>query len=387
MTDEPKPDRADLPTAARRHESLVGSPKSGSFEEPSVEARVARSEEFVRTAPVRPHSETRSDPYEPLVLLDGSGDLWFSRSEGAEPTRVSGAFRAGYRRLLQSRTAAASFTVDGRATVAIEKETKVWVAQSKRENAYVLDVGGGAAFLDTEGVSQVWRVLWGTTQLFLPAVHGRVFLRALSESLELHVLQGKIEIAHSGSAEMLEGGGSLSLDSAGGLARRAGDLVENMRRLARLAEIRPSFRTVFLATFDEPQESRPFGYSITDGRVRKDASPKIENCLAAESLVGIRLDREIRYLNGMVLRFGYRTKVDSVRLRAGKYVGRVTLDASTEKWRTAEVPIEMLADEGVPIVSGEPIREITFALVKRENEVGGLEIDAVELVRSAQFTK
>lgn len=387
-SEDPKPPRTDLPTAARSDETPAGVPKSEIADEPSGDSRAARSEEFARAETRRPH-ETRSDPYEPLVLLDGSGDLWFSRSEGEEPARVSGAFRAGYRRLLQARTAAASFTVDGRATVAIEKETKVWVAQSRRENAYVLDVADGAAFVDTEGMSQAWRVLWGTVQIFLPSVHGRIFLLAVTESLELHVLQGKIEVAHSGSAETLEGGRSLSLDPSGAIGKKAGDAAENKRRLARLAQIRPSFRTAFLATFDETAETRPFGYTIANGRMRNDPSPKIGNFLLGESTAdssacaALRLDREVRYLNGMVLRFGYRTNVDALSLQAGKYVGRVTLEVSKESWRTAEVPIEMLEDEGVPIVSGEPIREIRFAL----NEIGTLEIDAVELVRSAQFAK
>lgn len=342
-----------------------------------------------------------SGNFEAIGIVDGSGDLWIRKAEGEEFAKLDGTSRAGYGQLIESRKNPAAFTVDGSATVAIEPDTKVWVARAKGDQGYALSIDRGVAFLDTEGMRQAWQFFSGASSVLMPQVHGRVFVQAMDEAFQVWVLQGKVEVLDGTDQQTMESGRSFTVDRTGKPQPAKAESAMIKKSLERLYKIRPTSRTVFSANFDEV-DPKTFPYTITLGSTRRDTSPKVLQYVIAEGAtgamvakmggksdagIGLKLGREVTYLNGMVIRFKYKTNVSTLEIRAGKFAGRVSVKATDGKWMTAEIPIEILEEEGVPIVSGDSLQEVFFNLPKDSNRVGTLEIDGVELIRSARFAK
>lgn len=409
--DQPKKKEEEAPKIVPKHEKKVEEPNVGirdivTHKPPGGEKpEEAVAEEPKKEEPKKEDPAVKRDTkvdmsgrYEPLAIADGSGDLWMKKSEGEEFAKIDGTTRAGYGQLIESRKTHASFTIEGSATVAIEPETKVWIARSKEEKNYVLSIDAGVAFLDTEGMRQAWQFFCGAASVLMPQVQGRIFVQALQEQLEIHVLQGKVEIAGG----TVDSGRSIRVDRTGKAQTAKAESGFVKKSLERLYKIRPAMRTVFAANFDET-DPKTHPYQIILGSTRRDDSPKVLQYVRAEGAtgamvaksgggtaeagIGIKFGREVTYLNGMVIRFKYRTNASILEVRAGKYSGKVSVKPSDGKWLTAEIPIEILEEEGVPIVSGDSIQEIFFNLPKDANRVGSLDVDGVELTRSARYAK
>lgn len=303
-------------------------------------------------------NETRTDQsalYEPLALLDASGDLW----RGSD--RVEGGARAGYGTVLESRSASAGFTLDGRATVAIEPKTRLWVARAKQDRAFTIALEAGFAFVDTEGAAQTWKLVGGVASLFLPRVRGRLLLELADGRLRVHVLQGE---ADTPEKRTVEAGHTLTAGESGAVVT-PGSATADRKRLDRLREIRPASRTAFRATFDDDA----FGFTVR-GTVRKGENG---NCLGSDSGgVALRLENPVPYQTGMILRFRCRSDAD-LTIRSGKYG---TVAGGGDGWRTVEIPVEQFEDEAVPIVSGDLLEELRFLPVRD----CGVEVDGVELI-------
>ncbi|MBI2901260.1 MAG: zf-HC2 domain-containing protein [Planctomycetes bacterium] len=389
-TDVPRPrDEREPERVAKRTKAPSGGKPEEVREEPKKDETAKRT------------GETKADLsglFEPISVLDGTGDLWVRRGE--EAARVEGSARTGYGQVLESRSGAASFTLDGAATVAIEAQSRVWVARSKRERAYVLGLEVGPAFVDTEGASQSWHVLGGALMVMLPAVRGRIYVESGEEAVQIHVLQGRVE--SPAAQQTVEAGRSIEIRRRGGALVTEEDAAAVKTKLRRLKEVRPLLRTVFLATFDDDEGARPFAYDVGIGARRRDATARIGQCMRAETptgamvakcgpkaaaCVGLLLSRSVAYLTGMELRFKYRTDSGQLVVRAGKHEAVVRVQPTRGQWKVGEAPLDILQDQGVPIVSGDAIDEIFIGLPKDAGGSCTLDVDDVELVRSARFVK
>jgi hypothetical protein len=328
--------------------------------------------------------------YNPVFVIEPAGDLWVKRDEG-EAARVGAVERISARDAFSARVAAAAFTLEGRASVALEKGTQASFSYNKPEDAFALGLSQGMVLVDTEGSSQRWQIQCGGASLTLRNLNGRFSVEPRGALLAATVLEGRGEAVVGSVAQKVEAGKEIVLSRDGALfTERSGDA---SRKLARLVELRPKLMTAFSANFREKEETRLFGFQVAAGRMvleptaaylRADQGgtyPKAGE--KAPISLALRPDRPVTCAAGMVLRFRYRTTFPNFTVRLGKFSVLFTPKGKSGQWTDGEIPLSAFEFEGVPMVPSDEAADLQLS-ASLDKKIGLLDLEGVQFVRRAR---
>jgi hypothetical protein len=341
----------------------------------------------------RPSGPTEADLsriFASIFLLDPSGDLWLRR-EGNEPTRVGRLEQIGHKDSISAQDAAGAFALEGKATVALEKGASISLAWKKLDQAYALSLSQGSVLVDTEGTVQRWQVTHGPIDLAITAVNGRFVVEPRGEQLAAVMIAGRGELRAGSASRRLDAGREVLFSPD----QKAVEKPVETKKFARLAELRPSFLTVFSATFEEKDDARPFLYSVPTGRLVNDGtrvylhaetlssvSPRPgEKVLASGS---VKPDRPILASDRLVLSFWYRTNQPTFTIRLGKYSAVYTSRLKPMEWGEGRIQLAAFENEGVTILPTDELGDIQFQVPVDGRKVATLDVDGVQFLRRAK---
>src|SRR5258706_9760728 len=196
----PDPVVAPPPVAPVKEAPVVAAPKETPVpvpppaEKPPVPTEtpaVPEVKPVVKEAPVvavAPEDKSRS----PVFVLDPVGDLWLRRDQGEAKAGVLE--KAAWKDLFAARTGAASFSLEARTSVMLEKGSEVAFSHLKTDDSYSLAVGQGLVMLDTEGSSQKWRISFGKSEIDYSNLNGRLAVESRGDRMSALLLDGAAEL-------------------------------------------------------------------------------------------------------------------------------------------------------------------------------------------------
>jgi len=365
----PKEDPKPLPTPERPKPELPVDPK------PDPVAVVA-------PAPLKPAAEDKG--FVPILVVDPVGDLWLKRDQ--EDLKAGAFDRAAWKDRLSARAGAASFSLEARASVMLEKGSDVAFSKVKSDDSYNLALGQGLVMLDTEGSSQKWRIAFGQSELDFNNLNGRLSVESRGDQMSAMLLEGAAELKIGSLSKKATVGQEVVLSREGQVVEHKG---EALKKMARFDELRPKLFMAFAATFDEKKDDLPlFPYTVTAGRLVPGPTGLYLQCEGPPSpKAGERMtiagevhpDRSFAVASGMVLRFRYRTTLPTFTVKLGKYAAELTARRAGQ-WADMEVLLRDFSFEGTPLLPTDPIDAIRFS-VSFEKRSGQLDIDGVQFVR------
>lgn len=372
----PKEDPKPVPKPADPAPVVVEAPKP----EPKVDPVVVAPKPPAPVAP--PVVEDKG--YVPVLVVDPVGDLWLKRDQAEAK---AGAFeRAAWKDRLTARSGAASFSLEARASVMLEKGSDAAITRTKIDDSYSLALAQGLVMLDTEGSSQKWRISFGQSELDFNNLNGRLSVESRGDRLSAMLLDGSAELKIGALSRKAQVGQEVVLSREGQVVEQKG---EALKKLARLDELRPKLFMAFAATFDEKKDDLPlFPYAIREGRLVAGPSGLYLMCEGPPSakpgdrvtIAGeVRPDRAFSVASGMALKFRYRTTLPAFTVKLGKYAVDVTARRSGQ-WADAEIPLREFTFEGTPLLPTDPVDGIRFS-VSFEKRAGQLDIDGVQFLR------
>jgi hypothetical protein len=320
----------------------------------------------------------------PVLVVDPVGDLWLKRDQDEAK---AGAFeRAAWKDRLTARAGAASFSLEARASVMLEKGSDAAITRVKTDDSYSLALGQGLVMLDTEGSSQKWRISFGPSELDFNNLNGRLSVESRGDRVSAMLLDGAAELKIGSLAKKATVGQEVVLTREGQVVEQKG---EALKKLARLDELRPKLFMAFAATFDEKKDDVPlFPYTITTGRLAPGPTGLYLQCEGPPSpksgermtLAGeVRPERAFSVSSGMVLRFRYRTTLPAFTVKLGKYTAELPA-RRIGQWADLEVPLREFTFEGTPLLPTDPVDAIRFS-VSFDKRSGQLDIDGIQFQR------
>jgi hypothetical protein len=324
--------------------------------------------------------------FAPVVAAEPAGDLFVRRGRAE-------AAKSGPVELLTWEDALAApggggCSVDGRATLALERGAEAGVMVFRPDDAYRLVLGRGAVMIDTEGTSQRWQVVGAGGQVELRDFNGRACVEPRGEGLAALLLEGRGEVVAGGAARWAQPGREVVLSREGTVTEQKAD---PRARIARLVELRPKASTAFAASFDERKDevtaypyallagklvAGPTGFHVMADRVPIPGSRTDQATLQA----AIRPSRPFPAASGMLLRFRYRTNLSKVTLTLGRHAVEFVPKARPGQWGDAELPLGAFSFEGTPMIPSEPIEELRFSGAGAVS-TGQLDVDGVHFLR------
>ncbi len=350
-TEPPKPEPAPAPPPAPKADPVVVAP--------------------------RPAEDKGLDP---VMVVDPVGDLWVREAK-------AGSFeRAAWQDRLTARAGAASFSLEARASVMLEKGSDAAISKVRSDDSYSLALGQGLVMLDTEGSSQKWRIAFGGSELDFNNLNGRLSVESKGDRMSAMLLDGSAELKIGSMAKKALVGQEVVLSREGQIVEQKG---EALKKLARFDELRPKLFMAFAATFDEKKDDPPlFPYTIITGKLLAGPTGLYLACEGPPSpkpgermtIAGeVRPERAFSVASGMVLRFRYRSTLPTFTVKLGKYAAEVT-NRRAGQWADAEVPLGAFSFEGTPLLPTDPVDGIRFS-VTFEKRSGQLDIDGVQFLR------
>lgn len=379
-----KPDPAVPPAPAEASRKTPGPTvvEPGPTPAPVVTPPVLAKEIAPRTPPA--DVQTLS----PVFVLDPAGDLWLKRDESE--AKAGTLEKAAWKDLFAAKNSAASFTLEARTSVMLEKGSEAAFSHLKSDDTYSLALDQGLVMLDTEGSSQKWQISFPNKgKLSFSNLNGRLAVESRGDRMSALLLDGSAEMKFGALAKKAQIGEEIVLPSKEG-EQVVEKKVQTQRILARLDELKPKVFTAFAATFDEKSdEFQPYLYGIVAGKRSSGptglflqsepipaAKPGEKNVLAAE----VQLDRAFGVVSGMVVKFRYRTTLPTFTVKIGKYSADVTSRARAGQWNEAEIPLQAFSFEGTPMLPTDPVENVRFtgSLDKRS---GQLDIDGLQFLR------
>jgi hypothetical protein len=324
-----------------------------------------------------------------LFVFEPAGELLVRRERG-EPALLQGAERVGWQDALETRSGA-GFNVDGRASVALEKDAEAGLTVFTPDAAYRLSLAKSAAWIDTEGSVQHWQVLHGPSRVDLKAFNGRAVVEPRGDSLAVQLLEGRVDVVSGGAVRHGQVGREVVLSREGSLSEQK---AETQKRLARFLELRPRGGTAFAASFDEPRdEVKPFPYALVSGRLgggpgawylmAERVPVPVRPAERGPLTAALRPDRGFSVTGGMVLRFRYRTNLSKLVLGLGRYESELLPRSKPGVWTDAEVPVAGFSFEGTPLLPTDAVEEIRFSSAGAAPG-GQLDVDGVHFLRRAR---
>jgi hypothetical protein len=319
-----------------------------------------------------------------VFVVDPVGDLWLRNERGEAKAGVLE--KAAWKDLFAARTSGASFSLEARASVMLEKGSEAAFSHVKSDDSYSVALGQGLVMLDTEGSTQRWRISFGKSELDFNDFNGRLAVESRGDRMSALLLDGKAEMKIGALAKKAQVGQELVLSREGQVVEQK---VETQKKLARLDELRPKVFTAFAATFDEKKEEfQPYPYTVVSGRVASGPagfylqsegppSPKVGEKIPV--VAEVRPERSFGVISGMVLRFRYRTTLPVFTVKIGKYSADF-VSRKAGQWADAEIPLRELSFEGTPMLPTDPVESVRFTAFF-EKRVGQLDIDGVQFLR------
>jgi hypothetical protein len=349
-------------------------------------------------APVRPRTPgvTEADlsrKFGPVYLVDASGDLWIAH-DGAESVRVGRTEQVGFKDTLSARDSAGAFALEGKATLALERGATATVAWQRLDQAFSLNlVSPGSVMVDTEGMAQKWEVSRGPTDVTLVNLNGRFVVDPRGDQLSTVLLAGRCDFKVGDSTRMVDAGKGareVMVSPDGRVSEKTAD----PKKYARLGELRPSFFTVFSATF-EKDEVRAFPYTVPAGKLVTEATrtylhaevPASAYPKSGEKVVAscsVRPERPILASDRIVLSFWYRSNVPTFTLRLGKYTAVYTSRLKPGEWGEGRIQVSAFDFEGTAPNSGDELPDVQFQVVVDGKKVAVLDVDGVQFLRRAK---
>jgi hypothetical protein len=240
--------------------------------------------------------------------------------------------------------------------------------------------------IDTQGLPQNWRASRGGATLVFSSLNGRLALEPRGEQLSALLLEGRVDLRSGSKEERLEAGREATSVPGGRLTVRK---AETRKKALRFAELRPETMTVFSATFDGDEASRPFAYAVAAGERIQEGTERFLRGIPSEERgrtrmsVEVRAERPVLFTSGLMLRFRYRTAAATLTLRAGPFSAPFAA-VTGGRWADGEVPLSAFENEGVPPV---PLEEITGVRIEASfdgKSAGRLDVDGIYLIRRAR---
>ena len=323
----------------------------------------------------------------PVFVIDPAGDLWLKRDESE--AKAGTMVKAAWKDWFAAKSSAASFTLEARTSVMLEKGSEAAFSHLKSDDSFSLALDQGLVMLDTEGSSQKWQISFPSNKgkLSFSNLNGRLAVQSRGDRMSALLLDGSAEMKLGSLAKKAQIGEEIVLSQGGQVNE---EKAATQRLLARLDEIRPKVFTAFAATFDEKNdEFQPYPYAVVTGKrvqgptglfLQSDSiQPQKagdKNVLAAE----VHVDRSFGVVSGMVLKFRYRTSLPTFSVKIGKYSLDYTSRAKAGQWGEAEIPLYAFTFEGTPMLPSDPVENVRFSgsLDKRS---GQLDIDGVQFLR------
>lgn len=325
-----------------------------------------------------------------LFVLDPSGDLWIHR-EGAEPARVGRQEQVGHRDTVSAQDSAGAFALDGKATLALEKGATVSVAWKKLDQAYSLSLSQGCVMVDTEGAAQKWQLSRGAIEVTFNSLNGRIVVEPRGDQLAAVMLAGRGELRVGSAARKLEAGRELLLSADQKVAEKAAEV----KKFVRLGELRPTYLTVFAATFEERDEARPFSYSVPSGRLTTEGSRSFLHADVASTVsprpgekvlafCSVKPDRPVIASDRILLSFWYRTNQPTFTVKLGKYSAVYTSRLKPMEWGEGRMQLAAFESEGVTILPTDELPDVQFQVAVDGKKVATLDVDGVQFLRRAK---
>ncbi|MBV8881058.1 MAG: zf-HC2 domain-containing protein [Planctomycetaceae bacterium] len=320
----------------------------------------------------------------PVLVVDATGDLWLKRDQ--DEAKAGVCERAAWKDRLTARSGAASFSLEARASVMLEKGSDAAISKVRSDDSYNLALGQGLVMLDTEGSSQKWRIAFGQSELDFNNLNGRLSVESRGDRLSAMLLDGSAELKIGALAKKATVGQEVVLSREGQIVEQKG---EALKKMARFDELRPKLFMAFAATFDEKKDDLPlFPYTVKEGRLVPGPTGLYLMCEGPPSpkagermtIAGeVRPDRAFSVASGMVLKFRYRTTLPGFSVKLGRYAVDVAARRAGQ-WADAEVPLREFTFEGTPLLPTDPVDGIRFS-ASFEKRLGQLDIDGVQFLR------
>ena len=396
-----------LPVAVARPEPET--PKPLPVEQPKPDPVVVAPKEVVKPLPVTPtpapadptpKPDVKPDPvvvapkpepavpedkgYVPVLVTDPVGDLWLRRGQGE--AKAGALEKAAWKDLFAAHSGAATFSLEARTSVLLEKGAEAAFSRAKKDDSYGLTLGTGLVMLDTEGSAQKWRIAFGSSELDFSNFNGRLAVESRGDRMSAMLLEGTAELKIGALAKKATVGQEVVLSREGQVVEQKG---EALKRMARFDELRPKLFMAFAATFDEKKDDlQLFPYKVTLGKLvpgpngiylacEGPPSPKAGDrmTIAAEVVP----ERAFGVVSNMVLRFRYRTTLPLFTAKLGKYGVDVAV-RRLGQWNDAEIPLRDFTFEGTPLLPTDPVDGVRFS-VSFEKRSGQLDIDGIQFLR------
>jgi len=321
----------------------------------------------------------------PVFVIDPVGDLWLRRDE-AEAKAVS-LEKVAYKDKFSTRNGGASFSLEARTSVMLEKGSEVALWHVKADDLYSMALDQGLVMLDTEGSSQKWRISFGNSKLDFNNLNGRLAVESRGDRMSALLLDGSAELKIGTMAKKAQVGQEVVFSREGTVVEQK---VETQKKLARLDELRPKVFTAFNSTFDEKSdESQAYPYAVVTGKralgptgffLQADSlaagKPGEKNALTSE----IHLDRTFGVVTGMWIKFRYRTNLPTFSVKIGNYSADFTSRVRAGQWGEGEIPLGAFFFEGTPLYPTDPVENVRFT-GSTEKKNGQLDIDGVQFLR------
>jgi hypothetical protein len=341
-----------------------------------------------------------SGTFASVFVLDPSGDLWLNR-QGAEAAPVARFEQVGYKDTLSTHAAPGAFALEGKATLALEKNTSATVAWKPMDKVYALTVAQGSVMVDTESSQQSWKIsTGGKSEFVLSNVNGRFVVEPRGEQLGAVMLSGRTDVKTASATRHVDadraGARDLVATAEGKISEEA---AKQTKKYAPLSQHRPKEITVFAATFKdkEKDEPLPFAYTTPTGKVVTEngfTALRVEVPLNAYPKPGekviascsVRPERPIEVSSTLVLRFRYRTNLSTFTVRLGDYTAVFTSHAKATEWGTGELPLESFSSQGVFLSRAvlAQLSEIQFQAVADGKKSSNLDLDGIQFLKRSR---
>ena len=303
----------------------------------------------------------------PVFVIEPAGDLWLKRDESE--AKAGTMVKAAWKDWFAAKNSAASFTLEARTSVMLEKGSEAAFSHLKSDDSFSLALDQGLVMLDTEGSSQKWQISFPNNKgkLSFSNLNGRLAVQSRGERMSALLLDGSAEMKLGNLAKKAQIGEEIVLSQGGQVNE---EKAATQRLLARLDEIRPKVFTAFATTFDEKNdELQPYPYGLVAGKrsqgptglyLQSDAipaqKPGEKNILAAE----VQLGRAFGVVSGMVVKFRYRTTLPTFSVKIGKYSADYPSRVRAGQWGDAEIPLQAFSFEGTPMLPTDPVENVRF---------------------------
>jgi anti-sigma factor ChrR (cupin superfamily) len=337
-----------------------------------------------------------SSMFASVFVLDPTGDLWLNR-QGGEAAPVGRFEQVGHKDTLSTHAAPGAFALEGKATLALDKNTSATVAWRPADKVYALSVAQGAVLVDTENSQQSWKLSGGKAEFVIANVNGRFVVEPRGEQLAAVMLTGRADVRSGTATRHVDADRSGARDL---VATVEGKFTEEgakiaPKKYAPLATSRPKAVTVFSATFKdkEKEESLPFAYSIPMGRIVTDGPATVlrvevpanayksgDKAIASSA---VKPERPIEVASNMLLQFRYRTNLPVFTVKLGDYSAIFTPHVRGQEWGSGEIPLESFSSQGVFLSRAvqSQLTEVQFQAAVDGKKASILDLDGIQFLK------